>query len=102
MSGQSLLMLQKRNARRQPFAPRYDRMRLHRLSSSSRSIPLKAGLPAALFGELGEYEILVGYYARCHTNQSVSCQVETAILLEIGRQTVIGRPASTRFRPRRW
>jgi hypothetical protein len=44
MSGQSLLMLQKRNARRQPFVPRYDRMRLHRLSSSSRSIPLKAGL----------------------------------------------------------
>jgi hypothetical protein len=37
-----------------------------------------------------------------HTNQSVSGQVETAILLEIGRQTVIDRLTSNRFRRRKW
>jgi hypothetical protein len=31
MSGQGLLVLQKRNALSEPLAPRYDRMRLHRL-----------------------------------------------------------------------
>src|SRR5271157_1455849 len=41
MSGQGLLVLQKRNAHSQPLAPRYDRVRLHRLSSSSRSIPIR-------------------------------------------------------------
>src|SRR5208337_3177093 len=41
MSGQGLLVLQERNARSQPLVPRYDRVRLHRLSSSSRSIPIR-------------------------------------------------------------
>src|ERR1700733_5981504 len=51
MSGQSLLVLQKRDARRQPFGPRYVRMSLHRLSSPRRSIPLKAGLARWLSSE---------------------------------------------------